>query len=382
MQGKTLPTVGRRVRLRRQRHVELRRVRGRLRRGRGVRAGRLRVPDAHHGLRRQVRRCQRGRRELRRVRARVRRGRGLHRGTCARVHAPTVDCGASCVDAAGTRRTAARAARLRRARCVQAGACVCPGAQRVCGGICTVDTDDPANCGACGRACGRARSARPARAAAPPDDAVRRGCAYTTSDPQNCGGCCKLRRRTGLRDGRLPDHLPGLDHQLRRGVRRSAAGRRELRRLRSRLLAGRAVLLRPLRLSHRNCAGAAGDVSTFVRTHRTVARAGGPARAARAARTGCALPVGPISCGGTCTFTATDPRNCGGCGIACGAGQICNGGRCGCPSGTSACGNACVDLSSASQNCGRCGNVCPPAPPARTASAPARTGSPPAPTLA
>jgi len=34
-------------------------------------------------------------------------------------------------------------------------------------------------------------------------------------------------------------------------------------------------------------------------------------------------------CGGTCVDTSTDPAHCGGCGVTCAPGQICNAGACG-----------------------------------------------------
>jgi hypothetical protein len=39
-------------------------------------------------------------------------------------------------------------------------------------------------------------------------------------------------------------------------------------------------------------------------------------------------PADAIDCGGACIGSNTDPFNCGGCGIACGAGQTCTEGRC------------------------------------------------------
>ena len=61
---------------------------------------------------------------------------------------------------------------------------------------------------------------------------------------------------------------------------------------------------------------------------------------------------------------AGDPANCGSCGKACGAGQVCENGKCSCaPSETRCPGfgtfTYCVDLQSDSQDCGACGNRCP-----------------------
>ena len=63
-------------------------------------------------------------------------------------------------------------------------------------------------------------------------------------------------------------------------------------------------------------------------------------------------------CSNSCVDTSTSSANCGGCGTACGASQICSGGACKCPAGQSACGSQCVNLSDNSLACGACGVVC------------------------
>lgn len=71
-------------------------------------------------------------------------------------------------------------------------------------------------------------------------------------------------------------------------------------------------------------------------------------------------------CGARCTNTATDPRNCGGCGRACAAGEACAAGACVCEAPGSErrvmCG-ACVDTSTrgpTSPFCAFCLTVCSP----------------------
>jgi hypothetical protein len=61
-----------------------------------------------------------------------------------------------------------------------------------------------------------------------------------------------------------------------------------------------------------------------------------------------------------CVDVTSDPNNCGGCGVACGAGAACQMGVCiaGCAAGQIQCGGACIDASADNQNCGACGNVC------------------------
>jgi hypothetical protein len=63
-------------------------------------------------------------------------------------------------------------------------------------------------------------------------------------------------------------------------------------------------------------------------------------------------------CGASCVDTKTNPLNCGACGKACTAPQLCNGGTCGCPAGSALCGTACADLGSDAKNCGACGKAC------------------------
>lgn len=74
------------------------------------------------------------------------------------------------------------------------------------------------------------------------------------------------------------------------------------------------------------------------------------------------------TCGSVCVEDyATDPRNCGGCFIACpagGAGTVptCRGGRCdtGCLPGLVPCGvGVCVDPASSAFDCAACGFSCP-----------------------
>jgi hypothetical protein len=86
----------------------------------------------------------------------------------------------------------------------------------------------------------------------------------------------------------------------------------------------------------------------------------------------CAL--GYLDCGGTCVNIATDPRNCGGCGVVCSAseGLVCLSGTCVCPPfdpitgyPITFCGTRCnvlpcrcANLFTDVDNCGSCGNAC------------------------
>jgi hypothetical protein len=68
-----------------------------------------------------------------------------------------------------------------------------------------------------------------------------------------------------------------------------------------------------------------------------------------------------MSCNGSCLEIQSDPANCGSCGNACPANQVCSKGACGagCAAGLTKCGAACVDITGSQVNCGSCGNACP-----------------------
>src|SRR5690349_15741578 len=76
----------------------------------------------------------------------------------------------------------------------------------------------------------------------------------------------------------------------------------------------------------------------------TVEDAGTPVKPGQSAN--CAS--GQQSCGGTCIDVLANPANCGACGKACAADQVCDQGACkakaqGCSGGLLACGGGCVD---------------------------------------
>jgi len=64
-----------------------------------------------------------------------------------------------------------------------------------------------------------------------------------------------------------------------------------------------------------------------------------------------------VVCGSACVKLDDDRDNCGGCGNACPAAQICMNGTCRCKEGQ-LCGLLCVPTMSDLANCGGCGIVC------------------------
>jgi len=70
--------------------------------------------------------------------------------------------------------------------------------------------------------------------------------------------------------------------------------------------------------------------------------------------------TGQSSCDGTCVDTTNNHDNCGTCGHACGATEVCGNGTCGdaCPANQMVCGGTCSDTTSDAMNCGGCGMAC------------------------
>ncbi|MFK7987845.1 MAG: hypothetical protein AB8I08_17640 [Sandaracinaceae bacterium] len=75
--------------------------------------------------------------------------------------------------------------------------------------------------------------------------------------------------------------------------------------------------------------------------------------------TGCDL--GQTDCSGLCVRTDIDRTNCGGCGVVCPAGEVCDDGTCrgGCLSPRVICDDGCVDPGSDPDHCGGCDQPCP-----------------------
>lgn len=73
-----------------------------------------------------------------------------------------------------------------------------------------------------------------------------------------------------------------------------------------------------------------------------------------------ACKLGLNLCGSSCVDNLSDPNNCGGCGVVCAAGQVCQGAGCvdACSQSYTSCGGACVQLSQNDQHCGSCDASC------------------------
>ncbi len=75
-----------------------------------------------------------------------------------------------------------------------------------------------------------------------------------------------------------------------------------------------------------------------------------------------ACSVGLTRCTGTCANTTNDPAHCGGCGMPCTAGQVCDNGTCAgtCSVGSMLCGSSCSNVGSDPAHCGNCTTACRP----------------------
>ncbi len=72
----------------------------------------------------------------------------------------------------------------------------------------------------------------------------------------------------------------------------------------------------------------------------------------------CGCSGGLTLCSDACVNTATDGMNCGMCGTVCTGGRTCVSSVCQCPSGLTFCGGVCVDMQTDEANCGVCGRTC------------------------
>jgi len=232
----------------------------------------------------------------------------------------------------------------------------CPGED----GLCTTDTSrDVKHCGSCGTPCPRPRTSFHATAVcsgskcalacdglyADCNASEKDGCETSTSDdPKNCGGCGKVcndgdicwRGACGCPSGftQCGDDCKQLDSD------RDNCG------------ACGQLCRAPAR---DNPAWACGPGVTPQNTAWVCASA--------ACRLDCKPQFGNCNdnlCADGCEVDLkSDPKNCGACGNTCDANQGCVDGTCICPAGTTRCGDVCTDLSVDPDNCGVCGNPCP-----------------------
>lgn len=107
------------------------------------------------------------------------------------------------------------------------------------------------------------------------------------------------------------------------------------------------------------------NVATDSRNCGSCGNACGPSSTCAAGKCVTACPTGQVSCGGTCIDPKTNPQHCGATGACgagdagsagaqCGSGMVCNAGTCSssCSTGLVNCDGACIDPTTSTQHCG------------------------------
>lgn len=203
--------------------------------------------------------------------------------------------------------------------------------------FCADTQTDPANCGACGTACGAGRTCVMGMCACAAGQTtcgtgMAATCTNTASDNNNCGMCG-----------------------------RACAG-------------GQTCTMGMCACPMGQTSCGTGAAATCVDTTSSAANCGacgtacpmGQVCSMGMCRVDCTMPAGLTACGTgatmTCANLQTSEANCGMCGNACATGSSCTMGVCACPAGQLACGMGaaarCINVASDATNCGACGNSC------------------------
>ncbi len=257
-------------------------------------------------------------------------------------------CNGSCVDTAtdpthcgacGNRCGAGMA-------CV-AGACAasCPTGQIVCNGVCATLATDRQNCGACGTACAAGQVCTAGVCATSCSAGLTDcsgTCVATMNDPTHCGSCTTA---CALSNASAQACAAGTCV-----VGACAAGFGDCDRNAAN---GCEVTLRGTDVT--NCGGC-GTRCAFANAAATCVDG---ACVRGTCTTGFGDCDGNAANGCEASVTA-DNANCGACGTACAAGQVCSAGACttSCGAGLTACGGSCVATATDTNHCGGCGRAC------------------------
>ncbi len=277
-------------------------------------------------------------------------------GTCLICPEGHMACGGACVNVQGDLEHCGFCNNRCGTQCID-GQCTgtgpaptvtCPAGQTRCGEACVDTTTNSTNCGACGVVCNPDKACRPPGVCSHSDAYCRTknsrwcdsvgGCViYTHTD--HCGGC-DLACPGGLACSGEDGICYTIGDSILNGVK-------------------------PIPQQTLAAADPPADAAP--------AESPDPQTLAPADATTCA--PGLVDCSGVCVDVASDPVNCGICGVTCGA-DPCIGGFCTPPAdvappieeaplasdcasqGLTDCGGICVDLSFDSLNCGSCGVVC------------------------
>ncbi len=218
-----------------------------------------------------------------------------------------------------------------------------------CGSNCVDPNTDPANCGACGKACKSGEQCNAGQCLLTCGGGSFKcdgGCADLLGDPSNCGGCgVKCEPGFVCNDG-------GCALSCQSGYDKCAND------------AGVPTCTNPMTNDY-NCGGCGNVCEPGTRCE------GGTCNVTcQAGLSVCTFQVdagdGGTSSVDKCVNLIVDTNNCGGCGNVCEAGTFCSptddagdaGCGLGCFGGTLKCGNRCVDPKIDPYNCGGCNKAC------------------------
>jgi 5'-nucleotidase len=244
----------------------------------------------------------------------------------------------------------------------------CASSETTCGGACVDLAADPANCGACGAACGA-------------DEACSNGactldcvsgqtacggtCVDTTRDLTNCGTCgtacdpgevcsngtCALSCQTSLAEcgGTCVDTTKDLANC---GACGTACEPGEV--------CSNGTCALSCQTSLTVCDGVCANLATDVANCGACGTTCDPGEVCSNGTCTLSCQVDLTDCGGICVDLASNLANCGSCGNTCAAGEVCSNGACSlsCQTGLTDCNGLCVELGSSSGNCGECGAAC------------------------
>jgi hypothetical protein len=321
-------------------------------------------------------------------------------GACASMcGANSTQCGQSCVDTKNDNANCGKCgtACMMGQVCSQ-GACGtnCGGGTKLCGTTCVDTNVDPGNCGGCGTKCADGKSCVMGACASicgngqtfcPGSEGGAGYCANEQTDNSNCGDCGKACGQGQVCAAGTCGSSCGQGEKLCSGDAGSYCANTNSDGANCGdcgVVCGQGQVCQAGKCQN-GCAAPDGGVETLCTpeggapycadTNSDNANCGGCGVACGQGQVcqngqcanGCVGPDGgpetlctPDGGSPYCANTGTDGSNCGGCGIVCGQGQVCSNGTCSlvCGQGLTACGNQCVDTNTDSSNCGGCGNVC------------------------
>jgi len=194
----------------------------------------------------------------------------------------------------------------------------CASGQTNCSGTCTTPTNDPSNCGTCGKVCGSGEACQSGTCVCP-----------STANPNFCGSACTNTKTDNANCGACSHVCPS--------AQSCTAG----------------TCACPISANPTLCGSTCTNTTSDSANCGTCAHACPAAETCQGGTCACPTTANPNLCGTACTNTKTDGNNCGSCGNTCGGGQQCVNGSCACPSGTINCGGTCQTAN----KCGGCGTL-------------------------